>query len=119
MNPPAINMPVDIGTSITGISPETKNTAQGPLTIPASITARQAQSEKSTGWISPANMPVAPMIRPTDAIKSTDANPINTPPPKEAQGVNAVSIISSPSQSWPTFPQPVLSMSTQGQCPCR
>lgn len=60
--------------------------------MPASIAARHVQSLALAGANSPASMPVAPAIRPIEAISRVAANPIKMPPVADRPGVKAVSM---------------------------
>lgn len=91
-NPPMINIGVSIGTEMSGTVPVANVTTKGPETMPAMNAALQDQSAIPEGVRNPARIPVAPMIRPTNAIDRTAANPINRPPPSDKNGVNVVSI---------------------------
>ena len=85
---PRSSIGIDTGTSTAGIWPVTASTASGPLIMPASSASRQPVSGCADGVSTPARIPVAPMIRPSVSISSTEANPISTPPPSDCHGVN-------------------------------
>lgn len=94
---PTITPPITImigltGTSIAGIVPVATKIKPGAKTIPKIRTRRQERSSLFSKKIAPDIIPVAPKIRPNPNIKSTAANPIDSPPPKDINGVKVVSM---------------------------